>query len=420
MSLHPKVIDLTLDRVYRLLNRLGNPEENLPPVIHVAGTNGKGSVIAYMRAALESAGYSVHVYTSPHLVRFHERIRLAGELIDEAALSELLKECEKVNGSEQITFFEVTTCAAMLAFSRVPADVVILETGLGGRLDATNIIKQPTLTVITEISIDHQQFLGATLLEIAGEKAGIIKNNVPLVVGPQKDEVQNLLLHHAADLSAPMIMAGRDWITKVLDNGIIINAEGQDQYLPRPALPGDHQIQNAALAVKALGCLPGLNLSGRDLAWGVSCAEWPARFQHLVRGPLVDALPQAWELWLDGGHNEAAAQAIASEVSRWNRGGDRRPLHLIFGMLNTKDAGAFLSTLQPVTTSMHTVQIPGEENALSAEDLATAAKAVGHSASPSVSVAEALADIIANAVAPARVLICGSLYLAGEILAENG
>lgn len=420
MALHPKVIDLTLDRVERLLARLGHPEENLPPVIHVSGTNGKGSVIAYMRAALEAAGKRVHVYTSPHLVWFHERIRLAGELITDTALTDLLEECEQVNGGESITFFEITTCAAFLAFARIPADVLILETGLGGRLDATNLVDRPALTVITEISLDHQQFLGDTLEQIAFEKAGILKQGVPCVLARQTPEAAAVILKRAEELNATVVREGADWRTAVVAGGFTINRNGEDQYLPKPNLPGVHQIHNAAVAVQALEALPGFDLSGPEIARGLQTAQWPARFQHLHHGPLVDLLPDGWELWLDGGHNEAAALVIRDEVRSWSEKGDDRPLHLVFGMLNSKEPDAFLSPLNGIVSGIKTVDIPGEENALPAADLARVAHETGHVAEASTDVLSALETIIAETNGPARVLICGSLYLAGEILAENG
>lgn len=420
MSLHPKVIDLTLDRVTRLLARLGYPEDNLPPVVHVAGTNGKGSVIAYMRACLEAAGYRVHVYISPHLVKFNERIRLAGDLIEEDALTALLEECEEVNGKESITYFEITTCAALLAFARTPADVLILETGLGGRLDATNVVDKPALTIITEISIDHQQFLGETLEEIAGEKAGILKAGVPAVMARQLPAAAAVVRARADVVGAPVVSEGPDWTVQPLAGGMTILSNGTEQYLPRPALPGDHQLHNASVAVKALELLPGIEVSGQALARGLKTTEWPARFQRLLTGPLIEKLPVDWELWLDGGHNESAAQVIVDETTKWNQSGDVKPLHLVFGMLNTKDALAFLSPLADVTTSLRTVTIPGEENALSADELADVAHQAQHNASPSTGVESALDSILAAEKSTARVLICGSLYLAGDVLAENG
>jgi len=420
MSLHPKVIDLSLERVERLLARLGHPERDLPPVVHVAGTNGKGSVIAYMRAALEEAGYRVHVYTSPHLVKFHERIRLAGELIAEDALIELLEECERVNGAEPITFFEITTVAAFLAYTRTPADVLILETGLGGRLDATNMVDRPAMTVITGVSIDHQQFLGETLAEIAGEKAGILKPGVPCVVSHQAAEAMTPIDARAAEIGAPLIVGGRDWSIKRLPGGFTVNAGGEDRYLPAPCLPGEHQIGNAATAAVALEHLEGFEVGGEAIARGLQLAQWPARFQRLYHGPLIDQVPDGWEVWLDGGHNEAAAEIIAAEVRRWREDGDERPLHIVFGMLNSKDPGAFLAPLSEVVTSARTLTIPGEENALPGGELAIKARALGISAAASETFEEAFATIIEVETRPARVLICGSLYLAGCVLAENG
>lgn len=420
MSLHPKVIDLTLDRVERLLARLDHPERKMPPVIHVSGTNGKGSVIAFMRAALEAAGKSVHVYTSPHLVWFHERIRLAGDLITDEALTELLEECESVNGGESITFFEITTCAAFLAFARTPADVLILETGLGGRLDATNLVDHPALTVITEISLDHQQFLGDTLGQIAFEKAGILKPGVPCVLARQTPEAEGVILARAAELNVPVIREGADWQIAPIANGFKLKKGGEDQYLPRPNLPGSHQLHNAGVAVQALEALRGFDITGPQVARGLQTAQWPARFQHLHRGPLVDMLPDGWELWLDGGHNEAAALVIRDEVQAWTAKGDDRSLHLIFGMLNSKEPDAFLTPLRGIATSVTTVNIPGEENALSADELAAVSMEVGLAAKTAPDVTSALRCIVGSAGSPARVLICGSLYLAGEILAANG
>lgn len=419
MHLHPKVIDLTLERVDRLLERLGHPERNLPPVIHVAGTNGKGSVIAYMRAALEEAGYRVHVYTSPHLVRFHERIRLAGELIDEDALIGLLEDCEKANKHEPITFFEITTVAAILAFAREPADVLLLETGLGGRLDATNVIAKPALTVITEISIDHQQFLGETIAEIAGEKAGILKPGVTCVVSEQVPDALAVIESRAGDIGAPLLVENRDWSIERMDGGFRVRANGEARYLPDPALPGEHQITNAATAAVALDSLEGFDVPGEAIARGLQMAQWPARFQKLVRGPLIDRLPDGWDVWLDGGHNEAAARSIADEVRRWRASGDERPLHLVFGMLNSKDPREFLLPLADLAASVRALTIPGEENALPGAQLAVLARANGIPGVEAESPDAAFTSIAEIGEGPGIVLICGSLYLAGRILAEN-
>ena len=411
MSLHPKVIDLTLDRVHRLLAALGHPERALPPVIHVAGTNGKGSTQAMIRAGLEQQGLRVHAYTSPHLARFHERIRLAGELISEPALAALLDECLEANGPDPITFFEITTCAAFLAFARTPADFTLLEVGLGGRLDATNVVESPRLTIITPVSIDHQQYLGETLPEIAGEKAGILKRRVPCVVGPQAPEGLAVIEARAARLGAPLLAHGQHWQAWEDRGRLVFQDETGLLDLPLPNLPGPHQIQNAGAALMALRHL-GQPEAACEAA--VTRADWPARMQRLRRGPLALAAPEV-ELWLDGGHNPAGGAAVAATLARM----PARPTHLICGMLNTKDVGGYMRPLAPHVARLHAVSIPGEKNTLSAEETSAAARAAGIVAATAPSVAEALAAIVAQEP-QARVLICGSLYLAGSILRENG
>ena len=411
MALHPKVIDLTLDRVQRLLAALGHPEYRLPPVVHIAGTNGKGSTQAMIRAGLESAGQTVHAYTSPHLARFHERIRLRGELISEPALAELLDECLAANGPDPITFFEITTCAAFLAFARSPADWTLLEVGLGGRLDATNVIDTPRLTVITPVSIDHQQYLGETLPEIAGEKAGILKRGVPCIVGPQAEEGLAVIEARAARLGAPLLIHGQHWHAQADRGRMIYQDETGLLDLPLPNLPGPHQIQNAGAAVAALR---HLGLDGAACEAAVSRAVWPARMQRLRRGPLPEAAPHV-ELWLDGGHNPAGGEALAATLAAM----PARPTYLICGMLNTKDVAGYLRPLAARARALHAVSIPGEKNTLPAEATRDAARAVGLAAETAASVRDALAAIAATDPA-ARVLICGSLYLAGQVLRENG
>ncbi len=411
MALHPKIIDLTLDRVWALLEKLGNPQNDLPPVIHVAGTNGKGSTQAMIRAGLESAGKSVHAYTSPHLARFHERIRVAGELISEPDLAALLDECEAVNGGTPITFFEITTCAAILAFARTPADYLLLEVGLGGRLDATNVVAKPALTIITPVSIDHQQYLGETLAEIAGEKAGILKRGVPCVVGPQAEDALAVIESKAERLSAPLIVAGQHWFAFEDAARLVFQDENGLLDLPLPNLPGPHQVENAGAALAALRHL-GFDADSCEAA--VTEAFWPARMQRLRQGPLVDHAPEV-ELWLDGGHNPAAGQAIAATLDRL----PQRPTRIICGMLNTKDVKAFMRPLAGHADGLYAVSIPGEPNTLSAEATAEPASAAGLSAQTAGSVLEALEAIVAE-VPQARVLICGSLSLAGAILRENG
>ncbi|WP_442954523.1 bifunctional folylpolyglutamate synthase/dihydrofolate synthase [Pararhodobacter sp.] len=411
MALHPKIIDLTLDRVWALLEKLGNPQNDLPPVIHVAGTNGKGSTQAMIRAGLEAAGKTVHAYTSPHLARFHERIRVAGELISEPDLAALLDECEAVNGGTPITFFEITTCAAILAFARTPADYLLLEVGLGGRLDATNVVAKPALTIITPVSIDHQQYLGETLAEIAGEKAGILKRGVPCVVGPQADDALAVIEAKAERLSAPLIVAGQHWFAFEDAGRLVFQDENGLLDLPLPNLPGPHQIENAGAALAALRHL-GFDADACEAA--VTEAYWPARMQRLRQGPLVEHAPEV-ELWLDGGHNPAAGEAIAATLDRL----PPRPTRIICGMLNTKDVRGFMRPLAGHAEGLYAVSIPGEANTLAAEATAEAASAAGLTAQTAESVQAALEAIIAE-VPQARVLICGSLYLAGAILRENG
>ncbi|MCC5966846.1 MAG: bifunctional folylpolyglutamate synthase/dihydrofolate synthase [Natronohydrobacter sp.] len=410
MEFHPKIIDLTLDRVWRLLAALDHPERSLPPVIHIAGTNGKGSTQAMIRAGLEASGARVHAYTSPHLARFHERIRLAGDLISEPALSALLDEALAANGRDAITYFEITTCAALLAFARTPADYTLLEVGLGGRLDATNVVDSPVLTVITPVSLDHQQYLGETLPEIAGEKAGILKRGVPCVVGPQEEAALEVIEARAARLGAPLLAFGQHWHVGVEAGRLVYQDESGLLDLPLPNLAGPHQIQNAGMALAALRALG----RGAGAEGAVTRAEWPARMQRLRQGPLVEALPKG-TLWLDGGHNPAAGEAIAATLAQMGVG----RVWLICGMLNTKDVAGFMRPLRDVAQHLYAVSIPGEAATLPAEATARAASDAGITASTAESVQAALA-LIADQDPQAHVLICGSLYLAGGILRENG
>lgn len=411
MTLHPKVIDLTLGRVHRLLAALGNPERNIPPVVHIAGTNGKGSTLAMIRAGLEASGAVTHAYTSPHLARFHERIRLAGELISEPALTALLDECVSVNGPDEITFFEITTCAAFLAFARTKADWTLLEVGLGGRLDATNVVDVPRLTVITPVSLDHQAFLGDTVGAIAGEKAGIIKRGVPVIVGPQTEEGLAVIEARAARLGAPVLAYGQQWHVQEDRGRLIFQDENGLLDLPLPNLPGPHQIQNAGAALMALR---HLGMSEASCEAAVTRAFWPARMQRLKTGPLVASAPGV-ELWLDGGHNPAGGEAVAATLARM----PRRETHLICGMLNTKDVRGYMEPLAPHARRLHAISIPGEKNTLPAETTRDAALAAGMESVTADSVQAAL-SAIASEAPHARVLICGSLYLAGAVLRENG
>lgn len=411
MALHPKVIDLTLDRVWRLLSAVGDPQDRLPPVIHVAGTNGKGSTQAMIRAGLEQGGSVVHAYTSPHLARFHERIRLAGDLITEPALTDVLDRCYHANGTDPITYFEITTVAALLAFAETPADYTLLEVGLGGRLDATNVVARPALTIITPVDLDHQQYLGNTLAAIAGEKAGIIKRGVACVVGPQHPESMDVIEAVAARNGAPLLAYGQHWHVSTERDRLIYQDDRGLLDLPLPNLPGPHQVMNAGAAIAALRHL------GKDEAAceaAITRAYWPARMEKLTKGALVDLAAPA-ELWLDGGHNPAAGVALAATL----RAQSPRPTHLICGMLNTKDIAGYLRPLAGIAQSLTAVSIPGEANTIPAEDTARFAADVGLPASTAASVQDAITAIRA-AHPQARILICGSLYLAGHVMRENG
>ncbi|MCS0502425.1 bifunctional folylpolyglutamate synthase/dihydrofolate synthase [Ancylobacter mangrovi] len=419
LALHPKLIDLSLDRMWRLLERLGHPEQRLPPVIHVAGTNGKGSTVAFMRAVLEAAGQRVHVYTSPHLVRFNERIRLAGRLVDDETLSEALARAEAANEGEPITFFEITTASALLLFAEVPADVLLLEVGLGGRLDATNVVDKPLVSVITPVSIDHVDFLGETVTEIAGEKAGILRRGVPAVLGRQPADALRAIERRAARLAVPLTIQGEQF-QAYEENGRLIVADEQGLLdLPRPRLVGPHQIDNAGLAVEALR-VAGLRLGASAYEQGMRAADWPARLQRLGPGPLTQRAPEGVDVWLDGGHNAAGGQALAAALADLE---DRvsRPLVLIVGMLGTKDSGAFLAPFAGLARELIAVPVPGEHKAQPPEAVAAAAALHGIAASTAPSVAAALDGLRDYPVGPPpRVLITGSLYLAGAVLGENG
>ncbi len=417
LSLHPKLVDLSLGRVERLLAALGHPERALAPVVHVTGTNGKGSVLAYLRAILEAAGYRVHVYTSPHLVRFHERIRLAGTLIEEAYLDDVLQECEIANAGQPITFFEITTAAAFLAFSRTPADIVLLENGLGGRLDATNVIPRPALTGITSVSMDHQQFLGESLAEIATEKAGIIKPGVPCIVGPQSADAMDVIVGHTDAKQAPLLEWGVNWRAYEQGDGMVLEHHGETLTLPLPALPGAHQIANAGHAAVMARTLADFRITPAHIAQGLQSVQWPARLQHLCKGPIIDALGQDWEVWLDGGHNPDAGEAIARHVRKaWSD----RPLYLITGMINSKQPLGYFQPLSGSVESVHCITIPNEAAAIPARELAAIARKAGLQAKTAKTALAAARAIAGKAEGPGRLLICGSLYFAGHILREHG
>jgi dihydrofolate synthase/folylpolyglutamate synthase len=419
---HAQDINLALRPEYLdLLARLGNPQHKLPPVFHVAGTNGKGSVCAFLRAMLEAEGYRVHVYTSPHLVHFHERIRIAGALIDEEELTNILSECQRLAAPGAITYFEAATAAAFCAFARHPADFVLLEVGLGGRLDATNLIEKPLASIITRISYDHRDYLGNTLAGIAREKAGIMRKGIACFSAPQPDAEAHDVLHEAALSScAPLFMGGEDWHIEIRGDGFRFKSAQSEMDLPPPALAGEHQFWNAGLAVAALSVL-SRPLPRKSIARGLLSVEWPARLQKIEQGALYECLPEGWELWLDGGHNDSAGTALAAQAKSWreqNRGAPR-PLHLICGMLASKSPREFLTPLAPYTAGLQTVTMQNEAASFTADALAAEARAAGiKNAVPSPGLAQAL-NSFAGTNACGRILVCGSLYLAGEFLRLN-
>ncbi|MCH7554407.1 MAG: bifunctional folylpolyglutamate synthase/dihydrofolate synthase [Proteobacteria bacterium] len=419
-ALHPKKIDLSLGRIERLLAALGNPERRMPPAVHVTGTNGKGSVIAHLRAMLEAAGYRVNAYTSPHLISFNERIRTADGAIGDDELIVLLEECEAANGDDPITFFEMTTACAFLAFARSSGDITLIENGLGGRLDATNVLARPLITVITPVSRDHVQFLGDTIEMIAGEKAGILKPGVGVVIGPQTPVAAKVLADRAGEIGAPMSRFGEEWSVTANGGGIVWSNGARTLELPPSALAGPHQVDNAGTAIAALELLSGFEVGARAIAEGLRRVEWPARLERLGPGPLVDRFediaPEGSEVWLDGGHNAAAGAALARVAEGWTD----KPLFLIVGMLNSKDPAEFLAPLAPFVEAARCVAIPGEQASLGARQVTAAAIATGIDAQASASIEDALTAIARRAACPARVLISGSLYLAGAVLAANG
>jgi dihydrofolate synthase / folylpolyglutamate synthase len=414
LSLHPRVIDFNLERMHVILAKLGDPHLRLPPVIHIGGTNGKGSTQAFLRAMMEAAGLRVHAYTSPHLVKFHERVRVAGELISEEDLSALLEECEAENAGEPITFFEITTAAAFLAFARAPADYLLLEVGLGGRLDATNVIDQPALCCITSIGLDHQQYLGETIELIAGEKAGIIKKNVPCALGFMPETARSTIERVAEKLKSPLSIAGQDWDCFGQHGRMVFQDQDGLLDLPVPSLPGAHQFQNAGNAIAVLRLLKDNRINDEHIAAGLRNASWPARLQRLSKGALSRMLPDGGELWLDGGHNADAGVVLEQALQAM----PAKPLVVIWGMLNTKDATQFFRPLAKLAQRVFTLAIPGEANAISGDVLAETVRGLGTVADPVSDLTEAVRR--ASSLKPAaRILICGSLYLAGHVLAAE-
>ncbi|MGO9005054.1 MAG: bifunctional folylpolyglutamate synthase/dihydrofolate synthase [Beijerinckiaceae bacterium] len=423
LALHPKRIDLSLGRIEDLLTRMGSPQLALPRTVHVAGTNGKGSTIAFMRAILEAAGKKVHVYTSPHLVRFHERIRLGaegrGRLVDDAELAAALTQCEDINEGRPITLFEITTAAAFKLFSEHPADYLLLEVGLGGDFDATNVIADPVATIVTPVSIDHPEFLGTTVEQIAAAKAGIFKRNVPAFVGVQQDAALHVLERRARACRAPLVVAGQDFLAREEHGRLVFEDEQGLLDLPLPRLVGRHQHQNAALAVAALRLIEP-ELDSAIFETGVASAEWPARLQKLTRGPVPELAPPGAEIWLDGGHNEDCGRVLAQAMADFE---DKvqRPLILVCGTLASKDTGAILRAFKGLAQEVLAVPVTGEHVARTPSEVAAFANAEGIPAVACESFEQALRFLRAREWrVPPRVLIAGSLYVAGEVLRLNG
>lgn len=423
-SLHPKRIDLTLDRMWHILERLDHPEKRIPPVIHVAGTNGKGSTVAFLRAILEAAGLRVHVYTSPHLVRFNERFRLGqvggGVLVTDDQLRAALDHCERINAGESITIFEIETAAAFCLFAEHPADVTLLEVGLGGRLDATNVIDAPLASVITPVGMDHIEFLGDTLAKIAAEKAGIIKKGVPVVCAEQPAEAEAAIEQAAKKARAPLHAATQDWHVNVEHGRLVYSDERGLLDLSAPRLFGRHQFDNAGLAIATLRAIESLKIEPAAFEQGIARAEWPARMQRLTSGRLVDAAPKEAEVWLDGGHNADGGRVVAAALGDLEERVSR-PLVVIAGMMGNKDAGGFLANFAGQTRHIIAVKIPDQDNAMPPDVLADAARRLGMRVETAASVEAALQALAKLAYeVPPRILITGSLYLAGHVLSENG
>lgn len=423
LALHPKEIDLSLGRMHRLLTALGNPEQRLPPVIHVAGTNGKGSVTATMRSILEADGKRCHVYTSPHLVSFNERIRVGtdGKFVSDPVLYDALHRCEEANNGEEITFFEITTAAALLIFAEHPADILLLEVGLGGRLDATNVIDAPVATVITPVSMDHEKFLGDDLGVIAAEKAGIIKPGIPVICAVQPEEAQPPIIRQAARGRSPLRISGQDFVNSPDQGRMTFQDDDGLIDLPLPVLGGSHQYENAGLALAALKAA-GLLPDDDTIARGLKSVNWPGRLQPITHGRLLDLCPEGAEVWIDGGHNPGAGVSVAQFMGEQE---ERlpRPLYLVSGMLTTKDPIGFFRPFDGLVRHVGTVPISSTATARSPEELADLARCAGLEATPFPSLDAALEDVAACAERdgePPRILICGSLYLAGEALARNG
>jgi dihydrofolate synthase/folylpolyglutamate synthase len=419
-KLHPKVIDLSLERLDGLLKTLNNPEYRLPPIIHVAGTNGKGSTISMLRAIHNAAGRSTHIYTSPHLVRFTERFIIANKEIERDTLDEILLECEIANAGKSITLFEIITAAGFLAFSRYKADLLFLEVGLGGRFDATNVVASPVLSIITPISLDHQQYLGDTLNKIAYEKSGILKPNIPAIIGPQHPDALAVIELKARETNSPLSIYRRDWNITETKNSMKFEIGSSIKYMEKPSLKGSHQVQNAGIALAAVNYLnEDLPISNSEMQQGLKNIYWPARLQKLTAGPLIDLLPSQVELWLDGGHNQSATLAIAKTLIDWKTNDPLITFHLVFGSLNNRNTIDLLAPFTNIIQLVRTVSVPGQLNTENPNTTATLAVSLGLNATSASDVNSAVTDIVSSTMGKRIIIVCGSLYLAGSILTDH-
>ena len=418
--LHPKVIDLSLKRLEKLLIKLDNPEKKLPPIVHVAGTNGKGSTISILRSIQSAAGRSSHVYTSPHLVNLTERFLIADKEIKGSTLVKLLKQCEEINAESAITFFEIITALGFLAFSKFEADLVLLEVGLGGRFDATNVINNPILSIITPISLDHQHYLGNTLPKIAFEKAGILKENKPAVIGKQYPEALEVIKLKAAETDSELFIFDRDWSISETKDSIKFEADGDTRYFEKPSLRGTHQVHNSGIAIAAAHYMSKLfPIQNSAIDKGLKTVKWSARLQKIKKGPLAEILPNQVELWLDGGHNHDASLAISETIYNWKRQDPSLTFHLVFGSLNNREIEPLLVPFVGIIDLIQTVAIPKHESTASPENVANVALSLGFDAAPSNSLLSAIEAIISKSNGKRIILVYGSLYLAGSILEKN-
>ena len=427
MRLHPKGFDLSLDRIRALLDKLGNPQDHLPPTIHIAGTNGKGSATAFCRAMLEAAGLSVHVHTSPHLVHWHERFRLGqkgrrGALVSDAVLVDAIRRVADANGGAFITVFEILTAVTFVLFSEHPADAAVIEVGLGGRFDATNVMAHPAVSLIMPVSLDHQAYLGDRVELIAAEKAGIIKRGTPVIIGYQEqDAARDTILATAQRLGCDVSVYGQDFHAHEEHGRLVYQDESGLDDLPLPQLPGRHQLANAAAAIRALKAA-GFDLPIQHIEQGLQNAEWSGRMQYVSSGPIIDQAPEGAEIWIDGGHNPAAGQVIAEMLAEQEEKRPR-PLFLISGMINTKDPVGYFSAFAGMARHVYTVPVTGSDAGIDPVLLAEDAASAGLSAQPALNVAQAMRLMRKDwqdLEAPPRILIGGSLYMIGDVLADNG